>query len=335
MVAFNPGLTSAIEQLAGGDANLKNSFLAGLGISGLGSPTVDASQGFFPFGSLGRVTDTLQPDQAELLNRFKGESFIGGQRSGETQAGLDFLFNLRDTAGQTDPVLQEILDLRRGGLEGLTGQELQGFREQGAEEINRQLQTGLRGLSIGAAGRGVRGGAAGIGSRDLVRQSVDARGDLERDLFLANVAERNRRLNEFQGLASQIDNNRFGRQFEAGTAAQQALFGTEQAETSDRLNRLNQFANLQEGIRNSLLQRQIFNINQLGREKAGQLGVLFGAGGFGAQQGAQQQAFDLAGEQLDILKSQPAPVTNITFPNLGGGDQGLSPGGSETSKFLF
>lgn len=359
---FNQNLLTSLTNLAGGNEVLRRGFESGLDISGLGGPNVSPEDGFFGFNSLGRLGDTLNIDQADLLTRAR-ERDPG--RASEEQRGLDILAGLGDRVGPTLPTqlgfdrlvprtegpvnlegsLQTAIDTASGRLGGLSSPEMTALREQGADQINRQLQTNLMGLNISNAGRGLQGAAGMAPALDFSRGALDARRGLERDLLLANVAERRSALQDLGNLGQIAGQQRLQAQgmqdanilnlLRSGQAQEQAEFGRQQQfgstlsdaatrqrglEEEIRAGRLGTFANTFNQVNQDLLGRQVFNLGQLEKEKAGQLGLLFGIPGLASQEQARKDALDLANRQLDISESfEVTAPPSFTFEIGGGG----------------
>lgn len=270
---YNSFLQSDLQNLLKEDKTLSAAIQPALGISGLGSPVTGAEGGFFGFNSLGRVDANLSPDVADLL-------ISARKANSATQQGLNL---------GNDQALQEALAQRKAGLEGLTAPELQAAREQGLTGIDRQLQTALRGARASSLGSNVEGAVNAIPIQNIAREAIQGRQGLERDLLLANVAERNKRLGEYENLANTISQNQANRSTLAANLRNQSL---------------NTLSNITQGARQDVLNRELFNLNQLAKEKAGQLGLLFGTLGLASQNEAQKNAFDLAKQQLEIARSQ-------------------------------
>jgi hypothetical protein len=81
------------------------------------------------------------------------------------------------------------------------------LRDEGVNNINRTMQTAMRGLQSNLATSGVRGGAAGGMAIPLAREALVSRGNLERDLA---VADATRRDNALSGLESTVTGERAG-----------------------------------------------------------------------------------------------------------------------------
>lgn len=381
---YNQQLFDQLSALTGGDPTLTNAFAAGLGLSGLGAPGIDPSSGFFGFGSLGRVDETQDPRLTGLLDKLQAD--LGGvKRDSTTNEAItnlmrtqtspifqgavpeEIINSLRkqiSTAGSPTTYEQEVIDRRRAGLDGLTAQENTALREQGQAGLDRAFQTNLRaGLAQNnLAGR--QGGANSNLLRDLNLDSLQANRGLSRDILLANIDERNRRLNEYQDLATGLSNRAFDRRLQGNTALSGILFNRDTAnaqqrlsaaeainqnlldrqrfEESSRANRYATYGNTLFAAQQDALNRRLQNLNQLAKEKQGQIGLLFGSGQFGAAQQAQNRSFDLAQQGLNSIQGFEIPeitipefnFTPISSPIDSGGNQTTptSPGGSNNSS---
>lgn len=121
-----------------------------------------------------------------------------------------FLGRIGDTA--LDPVLQDVLNKRVAGLEGYSAEENNALREAGTQGLNQEFQTQLRALQGVLGKSNVLGGAAGQRFVPLVGARNQAQQGLERDLFIENVAEKQRRLQGLQELAQNQQKTELGKQ---------------------------------------------------------------------------------------------------------------------------
>jgi len=86
-------------------------------------------------------------------------------------------------------------------------------------------------------------------------------------------------------------------------------------EIADRAARLDSYQNLYNSYRTDLMNRQIFNLNQMAREKSGLIGSIFGAGSFGESQQGRLESNDIAREALKAAQNFGA----------GGGEESSTP----------
>ena len=117
-----------------------------------------------------------------------------------------------DMAGQIDPMVQELINLRKAGLEGLNSQEMTAAREEGEMGLNRSLGTALRTLRTSQLGGGPRGGASMIGALPIVSNFANEQGALERKLILDNYGAKQTALGNYSDLIQSVDQNRYARQ---------------------------------------------------------------------------------------------------------------------------
>lgn len=295
-LGYNPSLVADVSSLAGTDKNVQAAMQAGLGLSGLGSATTPAGQGFFAPGSLGRVHDTLSPDvSAEMWTAQAGP--VGSRNYFDTSAAA--MTNLLNTSGNVDPVLQDVMARRKAGLEGLTAPEMTAMRESGAQEMDRSMMGAMRAAQAQNISGNRVGNVTNAAMPEIARARSLGQSALERDLMLANVAERNKRLGEYQGLASEIDQNRFNRMTASASNLGNLSLGQQQMDIAARQN----YQDFLMKARDDVLKRQIFNLGQLGQEKAGQIGMIFGAGEFGSAEAARKDAYKLGMEGIKTQKS--------------------------------
>ena len=353
---FRDQILADLNRLANNDKSIGSAFEAGLGLSGIGSANTSPNSGFFYDGSLGRVNEVQDPRQALLLDKLQAD--LGGvRRDEETNRALTQLFSTQrspifdgalseeiidgmrrqiSSAKELSPDEQLVLERRRAGLDGLTAPENTALRERAQEDLDRSFQTNLR---FGMAANNLAGRAGGANAelyRDLSRDSLQANRGLSRDIMLANIDERNRRLNEFQGLATGLSDRTFGRQSEtrnqlgnlllnrdvasaqsklsAADTLNRNLLDRQRFTESSRANRYATFGNTLFASQQDALNRRLLNLGQLAKEKQGQIGILFGAGQFGAAQDAQNRSFGLSESGLNSINSFEIP--EFEFPEF-------------------
>lgn len=288
--AKRPALESSLSKLSS-DPKIREALLGGL----------DFGLNFTPTGSFGRVDELITPDQAIVIDRAKSALDLPLTTKDQDKS-LELIRGLAESSGERDPVLDLILEKRLAGLEGLSAPELTAFREQGLSGIDQQVQQALRQVRGNAAASGIRGGALAGLQNQALRDSIRQRSDLEQQLLLKNVDVRASRLNELDDFGRFLDQNQFNKRLQAtgayGTAANQ----TAQIAETNRSGRLNDYNALRQSIEDRLLQRRIFNLGQLQKEKASQLGSTFGFGSFAAGEKGRDQAFDIANRQIEASK---------------------------------
>lgn len=325
----SPFIGNIFANLAQGDPNILGGLQAGAGFADL----------FFSENALGRVRDTATQqqidDDALLAREFRG----AGDRSQEAQQSLALLrANALNAGGRTSDT-QRLIERRRAGLEGLTSPELQAFRERGFEGLGSGLQTALRNTGQSAAARGVQGGAAGIPNNPALQAFTRGNQALERDLLLANVAERNQRLQGLQDLIFQTEQSEFERSQTARQALESSLLNREDFEAANKAQSLDRLLNFRQQQRNDLLNRRLVNLDLSERERAGRIGSVLGGAQFGAATSGRQDALEavrlqgqfgldqarinaatqaqLLGLQLEFLEGQNAPFGASAGPDPG------------------
>lgn len=264
-------LEAMLSQLAAGDSKIKDALFAGLSLSGLGSSTASPTDGFFSFGSLGRVHDQLSPDVANLMAR-----------------------------SQSDVISPDQVDAMRrmkGNLGGFSPQEINVFEDRANQQVSQGLQGDLRqlGSSLRLGGTPITGGYQGTAAMPLLRAAADSRMNAARDITLANIDEKRRALSEFGNFGNALAQERFAR--------------------------LQNGQDFTMAARNDLFNRQAFNLGQLGREKSGQLGLIFNSGAFGAAQQARRDAAKAAEKAASVSFAAPGGF------GFGGGFQSAPSGG--------
>jgi VIT1/CCC1 family predicted Fe2+/Mn2+ transporter len=116
-------------------------------------------------------------------------------------AGQDVFFTRGQGAIQSD--VGDIIARRRAALAGLTGEESNAMREQELAGITQSEATAARQLRGAQAASGVRGGLAGAQQAALIQQAQNKRAELERQLFLENIRQKQAALGAFEGTIGQ------------------------------------------------------------------------------------------------------------------------------------
>lgn len=308
-------MQSNLTSLFAGDPALQNAVAPALNLAGLGS---DPSTGFFADGSLGRVDEKQTATQNAILDAAKANQAASTVVNPYTTQALQGLSTLSSNAGKVDPNLQLALDTRKAGLEGYTPAEMQAFREQQLPQMDAELNAALRAAKIGGLNANLSGGMSLAALPSILAGSQNATRGLERDIFLSNIDEKAKRLSGFENLASNVDQNRYARTLESNNALGAMGQNQQQINVAGRSQSLQDWSNVNQSIRDDLLGRNVFNLNQIGKEKAGQTGMLFGTLGLAGEREGSKQAFDLAKEQLEIARTQANnPARSTTNYNMG------------------
>jgi hypothetical protein len=92
----------------------------------------------------------------------------------------------------------DLIEKRKARLSGYTPEEMNAQRDQLNEGTNRDMATGLRALRSAQGAAGVRGGMAGAQAGRVVTEANNARSKTERDLYVNQIAERSRALDNLE-----------------------------------------------------------------------------------------------------------------------------------------
>jgi len=163
-------------------------------------------------GPVDPVTGVAGGIEGEFLGR------ITDKFAGQGQAVLDNAATLQGTAGERSPEFTKALALQEAGLGGFSTTEEEAARERALESINAEFTTGLRSAAALNLGRNLRGGVAAQNFAPVLQTAISQRRGIENDIFLANVAERARRLTEFTGTTERESDRAFGQKVKANTA---------------------------------------------------------------------------------------------------------------------
>lgn len=219
------------------------------------------STDYIPTDTFGRLAEGSTPEVKAFLEQLRQQMTTAGNYTGHENTSLDNL---------------------KAGLGGYTGAQLQAQREGAAQGINQDLMTQMRLAELSNARNRVRGAAATAGAQNLQQGAVQARGNMERDLFVKNADEVQRRGEAFSNIVNQTEAARFGRQQSANTMYGGTLTGEESYQ-----NAINQY---------NIAQRQN---EALARANLSLSGAGVFSGIFGGQQGN-----DIAQRNLDLVRQQ-------------------------------
>lgn len=210
---------------------------------GAAGSTALANQVYSP-NSLGRVEESMSPEvnnylaQQRAMAAFYGPG--GQQRSAE---------------------MQDYMARQKAGLEGYTGQEMTGMREQMGRQNDAAYANQRAQMATQQARSGVRGANAGAQMMALARAKAGQDAQLNQDLMVKNADEKQRRLSAYGQDLSNLEGSEFSRSREAMDAYGRDL----------------------SNARSDVLARQQFNIGQTEKEKALYLGTLLGGVGVAQQ----------------------------------------------------
>jgi hypothetical protein len=215
---------------------------------------------------------------------------VDSATSPEMKAYLDRLNGFAGNAFNRTDKENNALSQLEGGLAGYNSPEVQAMRESGQQEMNRQLAGQMHDAAAMQARSGVRGAAAMAQADIAKRGDMQNRGNLERDLIIANATEAQKRKETYAGTVNQMEAARFGRTNQAEGLYGAARSGEEAAKYG----------------------RDVFNTNQATNAGLAKAGVA--SAGTGAYTGlvGGQQASDEAKYQFDRLSQQQKDYFDYT-----------------------
>ena len=144
-----------------------------------------------------RNKKNLEADLAQ--GRARGQDLFGNEALGRVNA-------------QRSADIADILARRKAQLEGFTPEEQQAMREQNMGAIFSNQQAGSRDLARQQARSGVRG-ALGAAQQAAFQQATQGQlADQERQLFLANIAEKRDALGRLEGSQRATEADELARQ---------------------------------------------------------------------------------------------------------------------------
>ena len=116
---------------------------------------------------------------------------------------------------QGDAEVDEIGSRLKDLSQGFSSEELTARREQSLSRVQDSGQASQRALQAALARAGVKGGAAGAKLTDLAMEGVQQRGNIERDLFIADADRRSSGLNNYAKFTTGV------REFDLGQLAKE------------------------------------------------------------------------------------------------------------------
>lgn len=201
---------------------------------------------FLQPGALGRVSTDIQGAQGSL-DRYRALYDSTQGRTGEQE---------------------DVMKRMQSGLEGYTSPEYQAQREQMMRGLQSNYSTAASQLARGQARGKVYGAASTAQLSNLQRSTAQSKDQLEQDLMVKNIDEKQRRLMEYGEYGRGLDSEEFDRR----ASATKGISDEEAA------------------LRNEELERQKINLGQSNAELAAQIGAYTGAGGTALAQKNNREA---------------------------------------------
>lgn len=123
---------------------------------------------------------------------------------------------------------QDYVNQLKSGLEGYTAPEYQAQREQMQRGLNSSLETAMAQQARAQARGKVYGAAAGAQNQNLIRSAQNQKDQLEQDLMVKNIDERQNRLKSYGEAVGNLNS--------ADLERQKINLGQQNAELSSRIN---------------------------------------------------------------------------------------------------
>lgn len=313
-----------------------------------------ARRGLNDLGVLAGQTRSRNKGNERILDR--RDQLTRGNRLSDIADNLSRSGNVRD-----------LVSRRTSALQGLSQPELQARRDQGDTALNQGLESALR--SIRSRFPGASGPAASRAALPAVNAFAQGKTNLERDLIVEDANRRRAALDSFENTVRGVEGDEFARLFgstQAGedllrrdVAADEALvrgigqdtfnqrlqssqalddarLRQEQFERTDELANLDRLIGVQNTARQDIFNRNKFDLDQLAKEKAGRLGLIFGGGQLGTASQAQQEANEIAREA--IAQGSAFSIPEVELPDFTGlfssFSDFLSPSSSSNFNFI-
>lgn len=205
-----------------------------------------------------------------LINKFLQPGTLGRVSTDieGAQGSLDRYRGLYDKTTSRSADQNQVVSMMNAGLQGYTSPEYQAQREQMQRGLQSNYATSAGQLAR-AQSRGKVYGAAGVAQlANLQRSTQNSKDQLDQDLMIKNIDEKQRRLMEFGDYTRGLEQEEFDRRAQAtkGIADEEAA------------------------LRNEQLERQKVNLGQANAETSAQIGAFTGAGALALAQRNQKKA---------------------------------------------
>lgn len=180
-----------------------------------------------------KISDYLQDTAREgegltnqLAPELQQDQFLGNASNPYAQQVQELMARLQQVeqaSQQVSPELQDIIARQQAGLNGFTTPEEEALKFNAMQNIDAQLRGGLRAAAGLNMSRGLSGGIAANNFAPALAEAIRARQGLANDIFTQQIAERARRLGEYQNTITSRDQSMFDRRNQALTMQQGAL----------------------------------------------------------------------------------------------------------------
>lgn len=265
---------------------------------------------FYSEGSLGRLEETLSPEELLAQEQIKNFAATAGVQSQDVKNLIAQQQGILTNAQQLSDVELEAIGVSRAALQGLNAPEMEALRSAARANIQGAVQAEARQLAKTQARGQVFGSAATAQRRLLGQGAVRETRNLERDLLIKNIDVKQAAQNQFNSLISQTEANRAGRTSAASGQLSGTLLTDEANRTTAQTNANKTYGDMATTLADKLRQLKEFNLNQGAAEKAGQIGSVFGgigavsseAGLQAGQEFARKTAEEAAKRQDEIFK---------------------------------
>lgn len=201
-------------------------------------------------------SDKLDTKNLEALLDPSSPGYIG-TRSIDDKNNLEALTKNVQRAGDRSAEMTDLLNLFKGGLQGLNAEENTALRESSQREVNREYETGMYELQKAQSRNRTRSAASNRQVMDANRNKFNDTASNEQDLLLKNMDVQDKRRSAYGDALTGAEKNEFDRTQDALRSFSDALGSTENREDARIYNTRNQF-----------LDSSKFNIDQSGKDKA-------------------------------------------------------------------
>ena len=206
-----------------------------------------------------------------IINRYLPEGVLG-QVDTTLQGGSEAIEQKRSLIGkyqQRDGMQTDVLNRMQSGLGGYTSPEYQAQREQMQRGIDSNYASSAGQLAKSQARAKVYGAAGTAQQANLQQSTQNSKNDLEQQLMVKNIDEKQRRLGEYGNYGRGLNQEEYGRQADASKG----------------------FADEASRQRQEQFDREKTNLGQRNAEVAARIGVVTGTGAEGISK-AQQKVAD-------------------------------------------
>lgn len=275
------------------------------------------------------------------MDASRNEYLNSGEANPTLMNALGALQKVFDTSGQAMGQEDALLNqLTQGALNGYSPEELQVAREAARGGITGTLNSAIRGAlgnagNLGVFGRDVTRGLIqprGANGQSVLNATTGSLADIERQLFIDNIARKDTLGEKAITLGDTIRKRRFGEQLDSSVNLTQGAFGVRK----DRLDSFENMFNSTLNGGNAILNIQNTNNDNLNAFQLGKVGAFTGGMAFGDSVNTNKEVLKLQRSALNstnnVGRSRGTGVENMATTARTWNEQGGPSNNSTNTK---